>query len=223
MLFLCFFMTLVQQYMEKTNVFHGRHCIYNLHVHLVFVVKYRRKVFTSAILKEQYSFLSVLDLNLNQLNSPEKKLLVIYPSKVAISELVHSLKGTKSLLIRKKNYPTIRQKLLGKALLSPSYFAGSCGGAPISIIKQYIEQQNTPDQKNFIFLIGTLHPRTEVRGFVCPKFDNVQKITEDDPDLTRNFKADPSKKLPKISFKQSVKSFVFFRIFLLCMSQIKLC
>ena len=75
----------------------------------------------------------------------KKKLLVIYPPKVAISELVHSLKGTKSLLIRKKNYPTIRQKLWGKALLSPSYFAGSCGGAPISIIKQYIEQQNTLD------------------------------------------------------------------------------
>ena len=75
----------------------------------------------------------------------KKKLLVIYSSKVAISELVHSLKGTKSLLIRKKNYPTIRQKLWGKALWSPSYFAGSCGGAPISIIKQYIEQQNTPD------------------------------------------------------------------------------
>ncbi|HEM8842225.1 transposase, partial [Proteus mirabilis] len=25
-----------------------------------------------------------------------------------------------------------------------SYFAGSCGGAPISIIRQYIEQQETP-------------------------------------------------------------------------------
>ncbi|EMF8547949.1 IS200/IS605 family transposase, partial [Proteus mirabilis] len=27
---------------------------------------------------------------------------------------------------------------------SPSYFARSCGGAPISIIRQYIEQQETP-------------------------------------------------------------------------------
>ncbi|MCI6796305.1 MAG: transposase, partial [Succinatimonas sp.] len=27
----------------------------------------------------------------------------------------------------------------------PSYFAASCGGAPISIIRQYIENQNTPD------------------------------------------------------------------------------
>ncbi|HKE27311.1 MAG TPA: transposase, partial [Bryobacteraceae bacterium] len=28
---------------------------------------------------------------------------------------------------------------------SPSYFAASCGGAPISIIRQYIEQQKTPE------------------------------------------------------------------------------
>ncbi|PYD49406.1 IS200/IS605 family transposase, partial [Komagataeibacter saccharivorans] len=28
---------------------------------------------------------------------------------------------------------------------SPSYFAASCGGAPLSIIRQYIEQQRTPD------------------------------------------------------------------------------
>jgi putative transposase len=29
-------------------------------------------------------------------------------------------------------------------LWSPSYFAASCGGAPISVIRQYIEQQRTP-------------------------------------------------------------------------------
>ncbi|MDW0382064.1 transposase, partial [Pasteurella multocida subsp. multocida] len=45
----------------------------------------------------------------------------------------------------KKNYPSIRKKLWGNQLWSPSYFAGSCGGAPISIIRQYIEQQQTPD------------------------------------------------------------------------------
>jgi REP element-mobilizing transposase RayT len=39
---------------------------------------------------------------------------------------------------------SIRKKLWGEALWSPSYFAGSCGGAPISIIRQYIEQQQTP-------------------------------------------------------------------------------
>lgn len=47
-------------------------------------------------------------------------------------------------LIRKKNYPNIHKKLWGGALWSPSYFSGSCGGAPIAVIRQYIEQQKTP-------------------------------------------------------------------------------
>ena len=71
-------------------------------------------------------------------------LLVNYPPKIAISKLVNSLKGTSSFLIRKENYPSITKKLWGNALWSPSYFAGSCGGAPIDIIRQYIEQQKTP-------------------------------------------------------------------------------
>lgn len=65
-------------------------------------------------------------------------------NKVAISKLVNSLKDISSLLIRKKNYPSIKKKLCGNALWSPSYFAGSCGGAPIAVIRKYIEQQQTP-------------------------------------------------------------------------------
>ena len=71
-------------------------------------------------------------------------LLIEYPPKVCISKLVNSLKGVSSRLIRKKEYPGITKKLWGSALWSPSYFAGSCGGAPIDIIKKYIEQQRTP-------------------------------------------------------------------------------
>jgi putative transposase len=71
-------------------------------------------------------------------------LLVNYPPKVAVSALVNSLKGVSSRMIRQKNYPIIRRKLWGGALWSPSYFAGSCGGAPIDVIRRYIEQQQTP-------------------------------------------------------------------------------
>ena len=71
-------------------------------------------------------------------------LLVTYPPKVSVSRLVNSLKGVSSRMIRKKNDPGIRKKLWGSALWSPSYFAGSCGGAPIAVIRQYIEQQQTP-------------------------------------------------------------------------------
>jgi putative transposase len=71
-------------------------------------------------------------------------LLVNYPPKVSVSALVNSLKGVSSRMIRKKNYPSIRRKLWDGALWSPSYFAGSRAGAPIAIIRQYIEQQQTP-------------------------------------------------------------------------------
>ena len=67
--------------------------------------------------------------------------LVNYPPSVSVSSLVNSLKGVSSHLIRQQTHPTIRSTLWGDALWSPSYFADSCGGAPISVIRQYIEQQ----------------------------------------------------------------------------------
>ena len=72
-------------------------------------------------------------------------LLILYPPQLSISELVFRLKGTSSMLIRKRKYPTVRAKLWGNALWSSSYFASSCTGAPISIIRQYIDRQKTPD------------------------------------------------------------------------------
>lgn len=138
--------------MEKeTDLRRGRHVVFNLHVHLVFVAKYRRKVFTKEILDDMRQiFESVCTDFEAQLvefdgENDHVHLLVNYPPKVSISKLVNSLKGVSSRMIRQKNYPGIREKLWGGALWSPSYFAGSCGGASISIIRQYIEQQNTPD------------------------------------------------------------------------------
>ena len=129
----------------------GRHVVFNLHVHLVFVAKYRRKVFTKEILDDMRGiFESVctdFEAELVEFDGEHDHvhLLVNYPPKVSISKLVNSLKGVSSRMIRQKNYLNIQQKLWGDALWSPSYFAGSCGGAPISIIRQYIEQQQTPD------------------------------------------------------------------------------
>jgi putative transposase len=136
--------------MEKNNnIRHGRHCVFLLHVHLVFVTKFRKGVFTKEILDDLRSvFASVcrdFEAELVEFDGEDNHvhLLVNYPPKVSLSSLVNSLKGVSSRMIR-KNYPSIRGKLWGDALWSPSYFAGSCGGAPISVLRQYIEQQQTP-------------------------------------------------------------------------------
>ena len=136
---------------NNTDIRHGRHCVFKLHVHLVFVTKYRRGVFTKAVLNELREIFSAVctDFEAERVEfdgeDDHVHLLVNYPPKVAVSALVNSLKGVSSRMIRKKNYPEIKKKLWGGALWSPSYFAGSCGGAPISIIRQYIEQQRTPE------------------------------------------------------------------------------
>jgi putative transposase len=135
---------------ENSEIRHGRHCVFLMHVHLVFVTKYRREVFTKVILDDLRNiFTSVcvdFESELVEFDGEDDHvhLLVNYPPKVSVSALVNSLKGVSSRMIRQKNYPNIRKKLWGAALGSPSYFAGSCGGAPIAVIRQYIEQQQTP-------------------------------------------------------------------------------
>jgi putative transposase len=135
---------------ENNDIHRGRHCAFALHVHLVFVTKYRRGVFTKEVLNDLHTvFASVcadFEAELVEFDGEDDHvhLLVNYPPKVSVSALVNSLKGVSSRMIRRKDYPTIRKKLWGSALWSPSYFAGSCGGAPISILRQYIEQQRTP-------------------------------------------------------------------------------
>jgi putative transposase len=135
---------------NENDIRHGRHCVFMLHVHLVFVTKCRGEVFTKEILDDlRPMFASVctdFEAELVAFDGEDDhvRLLVNYPPKVCVSNLVNSLKGVSSRMIRKKNYPSIREKLWGGALWSPSYFAGSCGGAPIDVIRQYIEQQQTP-------------------------------------------------------------------------------
>ena len=104
--------------MEKVNSIRtGRHCVFLLHVHLVFVTKYRRGVFTKAILDDlKEIFASVchdFEAELVEFDGEDDHvhLLVTYPPKIAISALVNSLKGVSSRLIRKKRYPSIQKNL----------------------------------------------------------------------------------------------------------------
>jgi len=129
----------------------GRHCVFLMHVHLVFVAKYRRKVFTKPILDDLEQIFSKVcndfeaDLVEFDGENDHVHLLVNYPPKVSVSKLVNSLKGASSQRIRKKGYRSIQKALWGGSLWSRSYFAGSCGGAPIDVIKKYIEEQSTPE------------------------------------------------------------------------------
>ena len=135
---------------KSTNLRRGRTCVFLMHIHLVFVTKYRRKIFNKKILNNLKTiFENVCTDFESQLiefdgEGDHVHLLINYPPKICISKLVNSLKGVSSRLIRKEKFPSIEKALWDNALWSPSYFAGSCGGAPIEIIREYIQQQKTP-------------------------------------------------------------------------------
>ena len=71
-------------------------------------------------------------------------LLVNFPPKVALAKLVNSLKGVSSRRMRQEFPDLLQHYYRTTKLWSGSYFAGSAGGAPLSIVHQYIEQQNRP-------------------------------------------------------------------------------
>lgn len=136
--------------MRKQNeIRKGRHCAYSLHVHLIFITKYRYDVLQGYMFPALRKVLSEIcfqfesDLVEFDGESDHVHLLINYPPKVQLSKLVNSLKGVSSRKL-KLHHPEVANRYYKSALWSPSYFASSCGGAPIDIIRQYIEQQQRP-------------------------------------------------------------------------------
>lgn len=128
----------------------GRHCVHLLHAHLVFTLKWRRKVFTGPQLNTLKGLFGAIctdfqaELTEFDGENDHVHLLVQYPPQVSLSKLINSLKGVSSRRL-KVLHPELRKHYWGSALWSRSYFAGSVGGAPIDVLKQYIQQQDTPE------------------------------------------------------------------------------
>lgn len=130
----------------------SRHATHLLHAHLVFVTKYRYNI----LAKEHIDYIgNVFKRTMDEMGGILEEfdgennhvhLLIQYPPKHSISVIVNNLKGRSSRLLR-RDMPNIKERYWGNgsALWHRSYFAGSVGGAPLEIIKQYIQQQDTPE------------------------------------------------------------------------------
>ena len=126
-------------------------CVFKNFIHLVFVTKYRRGVFTGemitrlhSIFKEVCIQMSVELLEFGGEND-HVHLMVSCPPKLAVADLVGKLKGKSSYVLRKEFWPQIKTKLWGSHLWSPSYCVVSCGGAPLDSVKQYVADQRRPE------------------------------------------------------------------------------
>ena len=72
-------------------------------------------------------------------------LLVEMNPKAAPSVIANNFKTVTSRLLRKEFGEALNKEYRKPVLWSRSYFVASCGGLPLSVIKQYIEQQARPE------------------------------------------------------------------------------
>ena len=131
-----------------SEIYKNRHSAYNLHVHLVFITKYRKKVLAD---NHHQFFREVVAEVCKDFGAELKEcngegdlvhMLIQYPPTVQLSKMVNNLKSVTSRRMR-ANFIDLRAAYNKPVLWSRSYFAGSCGGAPLEIIKQYIQNQQS--------------------------------------------------------------------------------
>lgn len=131
----------------------GRHCVFKNHIHLVFVTKYRRSVFTNPMLERLKSVftetMEQMEGTLLEFGGEDDHvhLLVSCHPKTAVSNLVGKLKGKSSYVLRNEFWSQIKNKLWGDHFWSPSYCVVSCGGGSLDAVRSYIENQRRPSDK----------------------------------------------------------------------------
>lgn len=136
--------------MKNDFVSSGR-AVSDMKAHLVLTTKYRRKVFTSEILDRLQEILSDLcqkwNCKLIEFNGEADHihLLFQYYPQMDLSKFVNNLKSVSSRRIRSEFAEHINSIYWKDVLWNESYFIASCGGVTVSILRQYIENQNAPD------------------------------------------------------------------------------
>ena len=128
----------------------GSHVVFSIHLHVVFVTKYRRQVLTDAMIEDaSHVFQRILEANNSYLKecngeSDHVHLLIDLHPDNNISDLISSLKSASSRVLRQKYSSIIKQFYWGdKAKLwHDSKCIVSSGGAPLEVVKKYIQQQS---------------------------------------------------------------------------------
>ena len=132
------------EYRSNNNV------VYSCKYHVVWCPKYRRKVLIGAIEARLKELLKEISASINvdiiemELMPDHVHLLVEVDPQFGIHRAVKQLKGATSHALRKE-FTVLKTRL--PTLWTNSYFVSTVGGAPLEVIKQYIESQKTSQRR----------------------------------------------------------------------------
>lgn len=122
----------------------NRNVVYSCKYHVVFCPKYRRKVLTDPIQEDLRSIILEIcktrqaEIIAIEMMPDHVHILLEVDPQYGIHKLIKQIKGKSSFLLR-KSHSSLRSRL--PTLWTNSYFVSTVGGAPLSVIKQYVENQ----------------------------------------------------------------------------------
>lgn len=124
----------------------NQHSVYLLNYHLVMVIKYRRKVINDEVseyLKHQFVRVGEFyGVTLQEWNHDVDHVHVLFRATphTEVAKFLNAYKSSSSRMVKKK-FPEITQYLWKSAFWTQSYCLISTGGAPLEVVKKYIENQ----------------------------------------------------------------------------------
>ena len=124
----------------------NNHSVFSMYYHLVFVVKYRRKVFDNEMsdyAKDMFVKLGkTYNISLVEWNHDFDHIHILFKAhpNTELSKFINAYKSASSRMI-KKEFPQVRKKLWKEMFWSRSFCLLTTGGSPIDVAKKYIENQ----------------------------------------------------------------------------------
>src|SRR5947199_7199962 len=133
---------------------HGSHSVFEIHLHLVWVTKYRKPVLAGAVgsrvrdlIREICGACDVLIIK-GHVSKDHVHLLVSIPPQVTISRLVQRLKGkTASKMLHE--FGALKKQFWGRHLWARGYFCCSSGNVTDAVVAEYIANQGKPGPEDF--------------------------------------------------------------------------
>ncbi len=132
------------EYKSNNNI------VYSCKYHVVWCPKYRRKVLVGAIAERLKELIEIRCSEINaeilemEIMPDHVHLLIEVDPQFGINQAIRSIKGFSSHSLRNE-FPTLKTRL--PTLWTNSYFVSTVGGAPLEVIKQYIQNQETSQRR----------------------------------------------------------------------------
>ena len=135
----------------KTDFVSSGRAVSDLKAHLVLTTKYRRNVLTGDMLARLGDIMADLcqkwNCKLIEFNGEENHihLLFQYLPQMELPKFIGNLKSVTSRRIRSEFPDEVSRVYWKDVLWNESYFIASCGGVTVSVLRRYIEEQDTPE------------------------------------------------------------------------------